>query len=113
MLGQVVGEVGALDVLHDEVEVVAVAARVVHGDQAGVVDLRGDAALADEAAAHLLRVGRAGHPVGAQQFDADAAVEAAVVGDPDLAHAALAEQRGEFVALGDDASVQRPSSLRR
>ena len=54
VLGEVVGEVGALDVLHDEVELLAVAARVVHGDQAGVVDLRGDPALAHEAAPQLV-----------------------------------------------------------
>ena len=54
VLGEVVGEVGALDVLHDEEQVVAVAARVVDGDQARVVDLGGDPALAHEAAAQLV-----------------------------------------------------------
>ena len=54
VLGEMVGEVGALDVLHDEEQFVAVAARVVDGDQAGVVDLRGDPALAHEAAAQLV-----------------------------------------------------------
>ena len=54
VLGEVIGEVGALDVLHDEEQLVAVAARVVHGDKAGVVDLGGHPALAHEAAAQLV-----------------------------------------------------------
>ncbi len=116
LLGEVVGEVGALDVLHDEVEVVAVAARVVDGDQSRVVDLGGDTALADEPAAQFVRrvaAGGAGDPVGAQQLHRDAAVQAPVVRGPDLAHAALAEEGGQLVAVGDDPAAHRPSpSLR-
>lgn len=116
VFGEVVAEVGALHVLHDEEQVVAVAAGVVHGDQARVVHLCGDPALADEAAAQLVG-GRAadgsGDPVGAQQLDRDPAVEALVVGRPDLAHAALAEDRRQLVPPADEATVHRPSSLRR
>lgn len=112
-----VGEVRALDVLHDEIEVVPVAARVVDGDQAGVRDLGGDPALAHEPAAHLVGGGGGGHAVGAEQLDGDAAVETAVVSGPDLAHAALADDGGELVTVRYDASVHRPCprscSLRR
>lgn len=114
-----VAEVGPVDVLHDEVEVLALGARVMDGDQARVVDLCGDAALAHEAAAQLLGLG-ARDPVGAQQLDRDAAVEALVVRRPDLAHAALADERGEFVASGYDTAPDPqchgqlpPSCLRR
>ena len=103
VLGEVVGEVGAVDVLHDEVQLLALAARVVDGDQAGVVDLRGDPALAHEAAAQLVGL-LAGHLVGAQQLHRDAPVQPLVVRRPDLAHAALADERGQFVAAGDDPS---------
>lgn len=116
VLGEMVGEVGALDVLHDEEQVVAVAARVVDGDQARVVDLGGDPALADEAAAQLvggLAVDGAGDPVGAEQLHRDAAVQALVVGRPDLAHAALAEDGRQLVPPADETPVHRPSSLRR
>lgn len=116
VLGEMVGEVGALDVTHDEEELVAVAARVVDGDQAGVVDLGGDPALADEAAAQFggrLAAHGAGDPVRAQQFDGDPAVQSLVVGRPDLAHAALAEDGRELVPPADDATAHRPSSLRR
>ncbi|MGX1483868.1 hypothetical protein RKD45_002944 [Streptomyces griseus] len=117
VLGEVVGEVRALDVLHDEVEVLAVAARVVDRDQTGVVDLRGHPALADEASAHVvggLAAGGAGDPVGAQELHRDPAVEALVVRRPDLPHATLAENRRQCVTPGDDTSVHRPSpSLRR
>jgi hypothetical protein len=105
VLGEMVGEVGALDVLHDQVQLVAVAAGVVDGDQAGVVDLGGDPALALEAAAQFGDVLAAGDLVGAQQLDGDAAVEAAVVRGPDLAHAALADDRGQLVTAGDDPPV--------
>lgn len=116
VLGEVVAEVGALHVLHDEEQVVAVAARVVHGDQARVVHLRGDPALADEAAAQFvggLAADGSGDPVGAQQLDGDPAVQALVVGRPDLAHAALAEDRRQLVPPADEATAHRPSSLRR
>ncbi len=79
-----VGEVDTVDVLHHQVQVVIVAARVVHGDQARVVDLRGDAALAHEPAAQLSRflalpAIRSADLVRAQQFDRDAPIEALVV----------------------------------
>ncbi len=123
VLGEVVGEVGAVDVLHDEEEVLVLAARVVHRDQAGVVDLGGDPALAHEAAAQFVGL-RARHLVGAQQFHRHAPVQAPVVGRPDLAHAALADERGQLVPAGDDASCRhghlppsgrpsRPSCRRR
>ena len=114
VLRQVVGEVRALDVLHHQVQLVAVAAGVVDGDEARVVDLGGDPALAHEAAPHLARGGRGSHVVGPQELDGDPAVEPSVVRRPDLAHAALPDDRGQFVTAADDASVHRPSpSLRR
>ncbi len=117
LLGQMVREVGPLHVLHDEEEVVAVAPRVVDGDEPGVVDLRGDPALPDEPAAQLVggvAAGGPGDPVRAQQLHGDAAVEPLVVRGPDLAHAALAEDGGQLVPPGDDPAAHRPSpSLRR
>lgn len=113
VLGEMVGEVGALDVLHDEEQVVAVAARVMDGDQARVVDLGGDPALTDEAATQLVDRFAAGgtrDPVGPEQFHRDPAVEALVVRRPDLAHAALAEDGRQLVPSGDDASAHRSSS---
>ncbi len=101
MLGEVVGEVGAVDVLHDEEQFLALAARVVHRDQAGVVDLGGDPALAHEPAAQFVGL-LARDLVGPQQFDRHPPVEAAVVRRPDLAHAALPDEGGQLVAVGDD-----------
>ena len=115
VLGEVVGEVGPVDVLHDEEQLLALAARVVHRDQAGVVDLGGDPALAYEAAAQLVGL-LARDLVGAQQLDRDAPVQALVVRRPHLAHAALADERGQFVAAGDHTSRRHrhlPSSCLR
>lgn len=115
VFGEVVGEVGAVDVLHDEEQLLALAARVMDGDQAGVVDLGGDTALAHEAAAQFVGLG-ARDLVGAQQFDGDAPVEALVVRRPHLAHAALPDERGQFVAAGDHTSRRHghlPSSCLR
>lgn len=112
VFGEVVGEVGAVDVLHDEEQLLALAARVVHGDEPGVVDLRGHPALAHEAAAQLVGL-LARDLVRPQQLDRDAAVEALVVRRPHLAHAALPDERGQFVPVGDDASrphAHRPPS---
>lgn len=106
VLGEVVGEVGAVHVLHDEEQLLALAARVVHRDQAGVVDLRGDAALAHEPAAQFVGL-RPGDLVGAQQLHRHAPVQAPVVGRPDLSHAALADERGQLVPAGDHASGRR------
>ncbi len=106
VLGEVVGEVGSVDVLHDEEQLLALAAGVVHRDQAGVVDLRGHPALAHEPAAQFVGL-LAGDPVGAQQLHRDAPVEPLVVGGPDLAHAALADERGQLVTPGDDASCRQ------
>ncbi|CAM5562379.1 hypothetical protein STENM36S_09314 [Streptomyces tendae] len=103
VLGEVVGEVGAVDVLHDEEQLLALAARVVHRDQAGVVDLCGHPALAHEPAAQFVGL-LSGHLVGAQQLHRHAPVQAPVVGRPDLSHAALADERGQLVPAGDDAS---------
>lgn len=113
VLGEVVGEVGPVDVLHDEVELLALAARVVDGDQSGVVDLCGDPAFAHEAAAQFLGLGAAGPGdlVGAQEFDGDPAVEPLVVGRPYLAHAALPDEGGQRVAVGHDTRGHQPSSL--
>lgn len=105
VLGEVVGEVGAVDVLHDEEQLLALAARVVHGDQPGVVDLRGHPALTHEAAAQLVRL-LAGHLVGAQQLHRHAPVEPLIVGRPHLAHAALPDEGGQFIAAGDDTSCR-------
>ncbi len=103
VFGEVVAEVGAVDVLHDEEQLLARAARVVHGDQARVVDLCGHPALAHEAAAQLVGL-LPGHLVGAQQLHRHPPVQPLVVGRPDLSHAALADERGQFVAAGDDTS---------
>ncbi|EHN72817.1 hypothetical protein SMCF_7774 [Streptomyces coelicoflavus ZG0656] len=103
VLGEVVGEVGAVDVLHDEEQLLALAARVVHRDQAGVVDLCGDPALAHEPAAQFVGL-RPGDLVGAQQLHRHAPVQTPVVRRPDLSHAALADERGQLVPAGDDAS---------
>lgn len=116
VLGEVVGEVGAVHVLHDEEQFLALAARVVHGDQAGVVDLGGHPALALEAAAQLVGL-LARDLVGAQQLHGHAPVEPLVVRRPHLAHAALADEGGEFVAAGDETSCRHghlplPSSRR-
>ncbi|MGY4277829.1 hypothetical protein ACVILE_004009 [Streptomyces sp. M18.1] len=105
VLGEVVGEVGAVDVLHDEEQLLALAARVVHGDQPGVVDLCGHPALAHEAAAQFVGL-LARHLVGAQQLHRHAPVEPSVVGRPDLSHAALSDERGQLVPAGDDASCR-------
>ncbi|GDY63482.1 hypothetical protein SAV14893_028750 [Streptomyces avermitilis] len=115
VLGEVVGEVGPVDVLHDEEQLLALAARVVHGDQTRVVDLRGDPALAHETAAQLVGL-LARDLVGAQQLDGHAPVEPFVVCRPDLAHAALPDERGQFVAAGDGAAGRHghlPSSCLR
>ncbi len=109
VLGEVVAEVGAVHELHDEVQLLALGPRVVHGDQAGVVDLGGDPALPHEAAPQLLGLGP-GDPVGPQQLDGDAPVEPLVVPGPHLAHAALADEGGEFVPAGDDPPAQRGPS---
>ncbi len=103
VFGEVVAEVGAVDVLHDEEQLLALAARVVHRDQAGVVDLGGHPALAHEAAAQFVGL-LSGHLVGAQQLHRHAPVQPFVVGRPDLSHAALTYERGQFVAAGDDTS---------
>lgn len=100
VFGEVVGEVGPVDVLHDEEQLLALAARVVDRDQAGVVDLCGDPALAHEAAAQLVGL-LARDLVRAKELDGDTPVEALVVGRPDLAHAALPDERGQFVAVRD------------
>lgn len=105
VLGEMVGEVGAVDVLHDEEELLALAARVVHRDQPGVVDLRGHPALAHEPAAQLVGL-LPGHLVGAQQLHRHAPVEPLVVRRPDLSHAALSDERGQLVAAGDDTSCR-------
>ncbi len=101
VLGEVVGEVGAVDVLHDEEQLLALTACVVHRDEAGVVDLCGHPALAHEASPQLVGL-LAGHLVGAQQLHRHPPVESLVVGRPDLAHAALPDERGQFVPAGDD-----------
>lgn len=103
--GEMSGEVDAVDVLHDEEQLLALAARVVHRDQPGVVDLRGHPALAHEPAAQFVRL-LPGHLVGAQQLHRHAPVEPVVVGRPDLAHAALSDERGQCVAAGDDTSCR-------
>lgn len=105
VLGEVVGEVRAVDVLHDEEQLLALAARVVHGDESGVVDLCGHPAFADEAAAQLVGL-LPGHLVGAQQLHRHAPVEPLVVGRPDLSHAALSDERGQFIAACDDTSCR-------
>lgn len=106
VLGEVVGEVGAVHVLHDEEQLFALAARVVDRDQAGVVDLRGHPALAHEAAAQFVGL-LPRHLVGAQQLHRHTPVEPLVVRRPDLAHAALTDERGQRVAGGDDPSCRR------
>ncbi|GAA3302829.1 hypothetical protein GCM10020295_49740 [Streptomyces cinereospinus] len=105
VLREVVGEVGAVDVLHDEEQLLALAARVVHGDQPRVVDLRGHPAFAHEAPAQLVGL-LPGHLVGPQQLHRHPPVQPPVVRRPDLAHAALADERGQFVAAGDDTSCR-------
>lgn len=116
LLGEVVGEVGAVDVLHDEEQLLALAARVVHRDKPGVVDLCGHPALAHEAAAQFVGL-LARHLVGAQQLHRHAPVQPPVVRRPDLAHAALSDQRGQFIAVRDDPSCRHghlpPSSCLR
>ncbi|MQY16850.1 hypothetical protein SRB5_70530 [Streptomyces sp. RB5] len=113
VLGEVVGEVGALNVLHDEVQLVAVGPRVVHGDQPRMPDAGGDPAFAQEAAAQVAGLGAVGR-ARVEQLDGDAAFEGVVVALPDLAHAALADERGELVTARDDPSVhRRPSWSRR
>lgn len=112
VLGEVVGQVGAVDVLHDQEQLVALAARVVHRHQTGVVHLRGDPALAQEAAAQLVRL-LARHLVRAQQLHRHAPVQPPVVRRPDLAHAALPDERGQLIAARDDSSgrhAHRPPS---
>lgn len=112
VLGEMRGEVRTVDVLHDEEQLLALAARVVHRDQPGVVDLRGHPALAHEPAAQLVRL-LPGHLVGAQQLHRHAPVEPLVVRRPDLAHAALSDERGQGVTAGDDTSCHhghRPPS---
>lgn len=114
------GEVDAVDVLHDEEQLLARGARVMDRHQAGVVDLCGHPALALEAAAQFVGL-VARDLVGAQQLDRNAPVKSLVVGRPDLAHAALPDEGGQGVPAGDDASCRHghrplswlPSCLRR
>lgn len=115
LFGDHIAEQVAFDELHHQEQGVLVHAGVVHGGDTGIFDPGGrprlpvEPSLSDVVAPVGFRQG-----VPAQQFHRDLAVEAAVVGLPHLAHPAAADERGQFVAIGDDDALcahVRPLSL--
>ena len=94
----IVGEVLALDELHDDERADGVGAVVVHGDHARVVQRRGRLRLVPEAVEEV----RVGAVLGPQDLDRDVALELGVAGPVDRGHAALAEQLDEAVATAED-----------
>ena len=102
-----IGERLALDELHhEEIETVLVADVVQHAD-VGVVEPRDGDGLALEALAEALVFGQPGR----NHLDGDHAVEAGVAAAIDLAHAADAEERQDFVGAEAGASVQRQETV--
>ena len=103
---QDLAEVGAIDELHDEVEMAfARLAEIVDRDDAGVLELGEGARLAAEAGDELL----VGGDFGGEELDGDGAVERGLPAFIDSAHAALAdegfdgvlwEEAGEFFRGG-------------
>ena len=100
---QDLAEVGAIDELHDEVEMACAArpstvlpsplrrlglAEIVDGDDAGVLELGEGARFAAEAGDEL----RVGGDFGGEELDGDGAVERGLAAFIDRAHAAVAEQ---------------------
>jgi hypothetical protein len=87
----------ALDELHGEEELVLDLADLVDAADVGMAEGRGRLGLADEAGPDgRVRVGRLG-----QELEGDLAVEGGVLGQIDLAHAALAELAEDGVFAGD------------
>ena len=91
------GEVGAVDVLHHQPLLVPLADEVEHGHDVGVVELGGQLGLA--LGPHQVRRGAVGEQSDA--LDGHLTTEHLVVGQPDRAHAALADLASQHVAAAD------------
>lgn len=93
-----------VDERHDEVRAFAVRPVVVHGDDVGAVEGRGDPGLAPEPGERLVAV-RVVVSRREEDLDRHLAVQRLVMGSPDLAHAAGAEEFDQFVSVVESSSA--------
>jgi hypothetical protein len=104
------GEILAIDVLHDDEDLI-----VLRGDVVGAADVRvRDAAGDTDFLAKAVELGAARVDAGREEFERDGLVELEVVRAVDLAHAALAQEADDAVARAEaSAGSKRPVPGRR
>ena len=91
--GQQLAQRLAFDQLHADVGLIAGLAQLVDGDDGGMVQRRGGAGFLFEAAQPIGIV----REIGRQQLECDVALQRQVAGPVDLAHAARAQERSDFI----------------
>jgi hypothetical protein len=99
-----VAQVGAVEELHHHERAVGGVARIVGRDDPGMIEPRRRPGLAQEAGAALVV-----EHLAADQLDRHVALEGQVVGAVDHAHAALAEQGVDAIAVGETGSEHEES----